>query len=387
MDYVKYVVSGLLIVVLSGCGSSSSNPSDSAEDTDLPAPLAVSRLNDTGQALFSDGFSLVTSEPSNYPGQDAGSGRDALFAAGLLAKTGTGVAGFDFTKLDAQGADLESEALDWACVRDNHTGLVWQAANGGNDQMLQAAAQTYVDTINGEELCGFADWRMPALVELRSIAHFGTESPAIDLDFFPGTVANRYWAAEAAWFIHFHDGTASDEESIGGNYVRLVRGGVALPDERFVDHGDGTITDQLTNLMWKKCPEGREWDVDSSSCVTDLDSSAHFNWQPATVRAGWVNDGILGQDLGYTDWRLPNIKELTSLVEPEREGGRLDTSLFDISHDFLDSFTPAFWSSTHHAGDATHVRVLPYVSGQDYSTSVGSPAQILLVRSNDGGVD
>lgn len=386
MAFAKYLFSGLLLVALSGCGNSSTNALNNVEDPEPLPALAVSRLNDTGQTLYSDGFSLTASGTVGAPGHDAGTGRDALFAASLLTKTGSGAASFDFTKLDNAGLVLAADASAWDCVRDNHTGLVWEAANSGNHSSVLANVQTYVDTVNGQVLCGFNDWRLPELGELRSIVHFGTESPAIDPDFFPGTVANRYWAAEGPWFIHFHDGSSTDEESIGGNFVRLVRGGDPVPDERFIDHGDGTITDQLTNLMWKKCLEGRKWDAVAATCETDNDS-VFYNWQPASVRPVSVNDGTSGENLGYGDWRLPNIKELTSLVEPERIGGPLDTTLFDVNPDSLPSTYPLLWSSTPTASLGSYVRVLLYVSGYDASQSTGTPARILLVRSNDGVVD
>ena len=53
-------------------------------------------------------------------------GRDALARAGQLQKVGGGEAGFDFTKLDANGNALPASATSWDCVRDNVTGLIWE---------------------------------------------------------------------------------------------------------------------------------------------------------------------------------------------------------------------------------------------------------------------
>jgi hypothetical protein len=58
------------------------------------------------------------------------SGRDALAAAGALAKKGVGHAGFDYAKLDANGAELPADAAQWSCVRDNVTGLIWEIKTG-----------------------------------------------------------------------------------------------------------------------------------------------------------------------------------------------------------------------------------------------------------------
>lgn len=81
----------------------------------------------------------------------------------------------------------------------------------------------------------------------------------------------------------------------------------STPDTQLTDKGDGTITDTATGLMWKKCMEG----VTGNSC--DTGSAAAFTWQTALQQPGVVNSG--GGFAGQTDWRLPNIKELSSIVE------------------------------------------------------------------------
>ncbi len=79
------------------------------------------------------------------------------------------------------------------------------------------------------------------------------------------------------------------------------------PDERYRDNGDGTVTDLWTGLMWKRCVEG----LSGAGC--DIGSVATFTWGAALQRAEAVNAS--GGFAGYNDWRLPNIKELRSLVE------------------------------------------------------------------------
>lgn len=102
-------------------------------------------LNDTGQTRFYDATTHAPGgEPPNFPGQDARFGRDAANADGVLVKTGGGDAGFDFTKLGADGQPLaiqnqpwsrdgngfdngsEAAGTRWSCVRDNVTGLIWE---------------------------------------------------------------------------------------------------------------------------------------------------------------------------------------------------------------------------------------------------------------------
>ncbi|MCX7555410.1 DUF1566 domain-containing protein [Xanthomonadaceae bacterium JHOS43] len=109
------------------------------------AGTPTTSINDTGQTTFYDATtSTPGGEPVNFPGQDAGFGRDAAALAGALIKSGAGDAGFDFTKIGANGMPLaiqdhpwardgngfdsgsEAAGTRWSCVRDNTTGLIWE---------------------------------------------------------------------------------------------------------------------------------------------------------------------------------------------------------------------------------------------------------------------
>lgn len=110
------------------------------------------------------------------------------------------------------------------------------------------------------------------------------------------------------------------------------------PNSRYTNHGDGTATDLKTGLMWKRCHEGQSWN--GTACVVGDAAYAH-TWQSALRRAARVNSGLEGQALGYTTWRLPNAKELLSLVEENCMGPAINPTWF--------STTPAsvrFWTST-----------------------------------------
>jgi len=84
-------------------------------------------LNDTGLTYCVDNDSKMLDCPVvGYEGQDAEYGRDALAASGNLVKIGSGRAGFDFTKLDDNGNTLADSSTSWSCVKDNHTGFIWE---------------------------------------------------------------------------------------------------------------------------------------------------------------------------------------------------------------------------------------------------------------------
>lgn len=69
----------------------------------------------------------------------------------------------------------------------------------------------------------------------------------------------------------------------------------------FTDNGDGTVTDHVTGLMWQQSP-----DVDEDG---DIDATDKMSYDEAVAGAGELDLG------GYTDWRLPTIKELYSLID------------------------------------------------------------------------
>lgn len=82
----------------------------------------------------------------------------------------------------------------------------------------------------------------------------------------------------------------------------------STPDSQFIDNNDGTVTDSKTGLMWKKCLQG----LDGDNCENGSPSA--FTWQAALQQPETVNAGGFA---GYTDWRLPNIRELISIVEEQ----------------------------------------------------------------------
>ena len=105
------------------------------------------------------GGTSVASEGGTHPRQDCRYGRDAAAAAGALTKTGGGAKGFDYTKVGnngaqlAAGAALGAGAADWACTRDNITGLTWEIKTGSGAD-LRYADHTYTwynsdDNTNG----------------------------------------------------------------------------------------------------------------------------------------------------------------------------------------------------------------------------------------------
>ncbi len=108
------------------------------------------------------------------------------------------------------------------------------------------------------------------------------------------------------------------------------------PTEDFIDHGDGTVTHKLTGLMWMRCSMGQAWD--GTTCTGDILRS---NWETALKAAEELNRS--GGFAGYTDWRLPNIKELTSIVERACVSPAANLEIFPKTENIY------YWSSTPYA--------------------------------------
>ena len=214
----------------------------------------TSPLNDTGQTqCFDAGTNALaectaanTGDGALHPRQDGRFGRDAQAGADALTKIGSGEAGFDFTKIANSGSELADSAVlgsgptDWACTRDNVTGLIWEVktpANAATTFTFANASAVHADAVNTAQLCGFNDWRVPTRRELLSIVHHGRSAPAIDPTFFPNTEPaswndGYYWSSDifafgpaSAWIVYFFDGEPGAGSQASVRNVRLVRSG------------------------------------------------------------------------------------------------------------------------------------------------------------------
>ncbi len=186
-------------------------------------------------------------------------------------------------------------------VTDTITGLMWQQTDGG--EMTVENAQIYCENL---ALGGHNDWRLPSAQEAYSILNHGKSNPALDGTVFPNSGAEYWWTyehdvtnANKIWVTNAGGGIGNhlktETVSAGGTkkiHVRAVRDVQPPPivAAHFLDNGDGTVTDLLTNLIWQKTP-----------------APDSMTWENALVFAENLNLA------GKNDWRLPNIKELQSL--------------------------------------------------------------------------
>jgi hypothetical protein len=273
-------------------------------------------------------------------------------------------------------------SADGLTVRDNVTGLTWQhsADTDGNgaltsaDKLTFARAQALPAKLNAAKFGGFGDWRLPTIKELYSLFDArGTDpsgptmdadtsglSPYLDTEFFKFAygdvragerVIDSQWASSTTYAanpclmfgVNFADGrikgygTAVPGRPAKTFLVLCVRGNPAYGKNDFHDSGDDTITDRATGLTWSKA-----------------DSGTGMNWQAALT---WVQQKNAAKFLGHDDWRLPNVKELQSIVDYTRSPDTTHSPAIDpvfnctaITNEARQMDWPFYWSSTTHAG-------------------------------------
>jgi len=139
--------------------------------------------------------------------------------------------------------------------------------------------------------------------------------------------------------------------------------GVEWPNPRFTDNGDETVTDTLTGLMWLKeanCMEMSYPDFD----IDDIAQDGAVTWQHALDFVAGINDGTYNLcGAGYTDWKLPNVNELKSIIDRSRYNRALP-----YGHPFTNvSIGYAYWSSTSYV----HFRTQAWFVSM-YAGSVGT---------------
>ena len=141
----------------------------------------------------------------------------------------------------------------------------------------------------------------------------------------------------------------------------------STPDSQLQDNGDGTITDRKTGLMWKQCSEGQS----GADCASGRAET--FTWQQALQQAQAVNSS--GGFAGFSDWRVPNIKELSSLVEHQCAEPAINLTRFP------NTLRVGFWSASVVAGDSYYGSGVHFNGGKTERNANYSGYKLRLVRS------
>ncbi len=323
-----------------GCGSNA----DVFTETDPSAQLGT--IPDTGQTFCFDDSTAI----------DCPAEGDGLFGQ------------------DAQyrGASLSYQDNGDGTITDQNTGLMW------TKQFIQTSWDESFGLAAGLTTGGHDDWRVPTIKELYSLMSFagntgtGTQDaltvpdnavPFIDTDIFDfeyGQV-NRFIDAQYVSSTKYVSTTMGGDETFFGlnladgrikgypivrpgglsYYAYFVRGSEDYGQNEFIDNGDETITDESTGLMWMKNDNG------------------HYGHGDATYGGLLWGDALAYCEqlelAGVGDWRLPNAKELQSLVDYTRSPTTTDSPAIDplfgataITVEDGSENYPFYWSATTH---------------------------------------
>jgi hypothetical protein len=246
------------------------------------------------------------------------------------------------------------------CVIDNLTGLMWPK----NGNLTGSTSNTWNDAINYANnltLCGHSDWRLPNVNELESLINANESNTYawLNSQVFSNVQGTDYWSsttvagAAGAWIVSMGSGGLIWGNKVNDYFVWPVRTGqvgvsvvslpktgqtasyrtgddgdlqkgAAWPNPRFIVQTD-CVTDTLAGLIW-----ARDANLPGSQKT----------WQEAL---SFANSRTL---CGYSDWRLPNRKELMSLVDRSQSGPALPSG-----HPFDNVLSDFYWSSTTNGND------------------------------------
>jgi len=298
-------------------------------------------------------------------------------------------------------------------VTDNLTGLMWEQTvdKTGDGTINYYDKMTYAQALAGASSCntgGYNDWRLPTIKELYSLAMFsGAEidpmatSPGTSVPFFNtvhfevgygdlsasshGALANNRiidgQMASSTLYVSTTMGgsvTMFGFNPIDGRikgyptiasvpedgqtkrfYILYVRGNTSYGVNDFVNNGNGTITDNSTGLMWLRD-----------------DNGTGLNWEDALSYAENF------QFAGYTDWRLPDAKELQSIVDytrsPATTGSAAINPIFNctqIINEAGNADYPCYWSNSTFSSltptNGTHACYFSFGRAMGYMSFLG----------------
>lgn len=338
MKTVNFILAMLFVVSVSSCEKDETTNNDSNKENTENTDLNITyKIVDTGTKDYYSDVNII-SEPTEG---EAFFGQDATYNGNQPSYTDN----------------------DDGTITDNVTGLMWAQDMGDKVSFTDAFTKA-----SESSLGGYSDWRVPTIKELYSLILFTGQlsgmyadklfiddsyfnQPLGDLSAGEREIDAQTWSSteyvgvtmgrdETVFGVNFIDGRIKGYPKFnpmsGSNnqlYCRLVRGNTNYGKNNYIDNGDGTISDLATGLMWQKADDGVSRD-----------------WQEALAYAESL------ELANKTDWRLPNAKELQSIVDYTRSPQTTNSPAIDPTFETTEinypdgsgGHYPFFWTGTTH---------------------------------------
>ncbi len=225
-------------------------------------------------------------------------------------------------------------------ISDEVTGLIWLRCALGQTWSGSACTGsgntfTWSQALQAASTAG-AGWRLPNAKELDAMLDRRCAAPAVNPTLFPGAQSVKTWTSTPGWAVDLTDGAVlGSQAATDANSVRLVRAGFGsasyerrivgagsvcradIPGDidvaNWTPGGNGTITDEITGLVWQRCALGQTWN--GTGCSGGLGS---YTWAQALQVASAAGSG----------WRLPNAKEIDAMLDRRCSSPAVNTNLF-----------------------------------------------------------
>jgi hypothetical protein len=257
----------------------------------------------------------------------------------------------------------------------NHTDQIAVLLSGGTPPGCGNGAVERDEQCDGEDLGG-------ATCESLGYTLDGTLSCTAGCAYDTSLCESQAFPASGQTTAHMADRNDGIPDPVSVPEDGTVRAGAALS---YVDNGDGTITDLNTGLMWEK----------KSGDGGLHDKGNRYHWsgnRPEDTIWDWLDDvnaeGGTGF-AGYNDWRIPNVKELQSIIDYER-------FIFSVDPVFNTGCAPPctvttcsctasarYWSATSSAEYRHYAWIVSFYSGWAH---IAAKSNVFRVRAVRGGL-